>query len=69
MNERLNDIWKTYLIGSVWINDRNYELKILDIGIDEVWVLHLSNGNKCSWNVDKFLELYNPSTTITRMRP
>jgi len=45
-------------IGQIWMNDRDYKVKILDFGFEDVWLLYLDNGNKVAWKQDKFFEQY-----------
>ena len=45
-------------VGQVWINDREYKVKVLDFGFEDIWLLYLDNGNKVSWKQDKFLGQY-----------
>ena len=45
-------------IGTDWINDINFKVKILDVGKDEVWVYCYRNKNKCSWRIEKFFKHY-----------
>lgn len=46
--------------GSIWINDRDYEVEVLDLGGSELWLLYLENKQRCSWEYEKFLEQYKP---------
>jgi len=45
-------------VGQIWQNDRDYKVKILDVGFEDVWLLYLANGNKVGWKQQKFLEQY-----------
>ena len=45
-------------IGQTWMNDRDYKVKILDFGFEDVWLLYLDNQNKVAWTLEKFLEQY-----------
>lgn len=47
-----------FVRGDIWMNDRDYKVKILDFGFDDVWVLYLENGNKTAWEHDKFINQY-----------
>jgi len=48
-----------FKIGQIWINERDFKVKILDFGIDDLWLLYLANNNKVAWKKDRFLELYS----------
>ena len=52
-------------IGSRWINDREYEVEILDLGEHEIWLLYLENEQRCSWEYEKFFEQYKPVSTLS----
>ena len=47
-------------IGQIWINDRDFEVRILDFGFEDVWVLYLDTryGNKVAWKHQDFMEQY-----------
>lgn len=49
----------TFVIEDIWINDRDYRVKILDYGSESVWVLYLENQNKVAWKIKDFLEQYS----------
>ncbi|RTL04630.1 hypothetical protein EKK58_09985 [Candidatus Dependentiae bacterium] len=57
---KLIEKWNISLIGSIWINEFSFKVKILDFSSDEVWLYYLSNDNKCSWDIDKFIKEYRP---------
>lgn len=60
--EELKKNWvDDFLIGSIWVNSNDYKVKILDYGLNEVWVLYLENQNKTGWDIGKFLQEYKPS--------
>ena len=44
-------------IGEKWINDHDYVVEILDLGLGEVWLLY-PNGNKVSWKLGPFMNDY-----------
>lgn len=44
-------------VGEIWINDKGYKLKVLDIGVQSLW-LEWENGNKDGWDLTKFIEYY-----------
>lgn len=44
--------------NDIWVNDRNYKVKILDFGSESIWVLYLENQNKVAWKIKDFLETY-----------
>lgn len=48
-----------FTIGDVWVNDRDYKVKILDFGSEFLWVLYLENQNKVAWKIKDFLEMYS----------
>lgn len=49
----------TFVIGDIWVNDRDYKIKILDFGSESLWVLYLENQNKVAWKIKDFLEMYS----------
>ena len=51
-----------FLVGSIWINDKNYRVKILDYGDNDVWLLYIANNNKTAWDIKKFLKEYKPDS-------
>ena len=53
MNRQL-DIIK---IGQLWINDQDYVVKVLDFGLNDVWLAY-PNGNHVAWKLSKFFEEY-----------
>jgi hypothetical protein len=44
--------------GDTWVNDKGYEVIILDWGENDVWLHYVENKNKCGWEIKKFLETY-----------
>jgi len=43
---------------SIWVNSQGYRVKILDCGTEEVWLYYIANGNKTSWQKEKFVKNY-----------
>ena len=57
------DHHKIFKVGQTWRNDRDYKMKILAIGVDQLWlegqaVYNDGSGNKSAWDMDKFLIEY-----------
>ena len=48
----------TFVVDDIWVNNRDYKVKILDFGGESVWVLYLENQNKVAWKIKDFLENY-----------
>ena len=48
----------TTLVGTNWINDYGYEVKLLDFGQTDVWLYSYENKNKFPWNTEEFLTQY-----------
>ena len=45
-------------VGDIWINSNKFKVQILDFGLNDVWVLYLSNKNRCGWAQKDFINQY-----------
>ncbi len=61
--DKLIEFWESQMLGSYWINNSGYKVKLLDMGENDVWLLYLRSNNKTSWEIGKFLKEYTPITS------
>ena len=54
----MREIYTKFIIGDIWINNKNCKVKILEVDDIDVWVLCLTNGRQMFINKEDLAEYY-----------